>query len=74
MKYLTAGVIFLVVGGMIGGYAFFLLWALGTAGVSLWVVIFISFVFFAVLMGLVVAFFARIKEIGKEDTHDYRNY
>lgn len=74
MNYLISFVIFLVVVTLIGGYAFFLVWALGGAGVPVGMVLFVSFLFLVLMIALVVAFVARIKEIGKEEKDDYRNY
>lgn len=74
MSYLISGVIFLVMGGLVGGYALFLVWVLKGAGIPLWIVLFISFIFLVILFGLVVAFIGRIREISKEDKDDYRNY
>ncbi|MFN4217418.1 MAG: hypothetical protein ACK4HQ_08480 [Brevinematales bacterium] len=74
MKYLISFVIFVVMGCVIGGYAFFLVWVLEQTGVSRLIIFFVSFIFAVVLIALVVAFLTRMREIGKEDKNDYRNY
>ncbi len=74
MNYLISLVIFLVMATLIGGYAFFLVWALGGAGVPLGLVLFVSFLFVVLLLSLTVAFVARMREIKKEEQDDYRNY
>lgn len=74
MKYIIPIIILVLVGGLIAGYAIFLLWAFSSIPVPFWVLGLVSVIFFALLVGLVVAFFSRLREMSKEDKNDYRNY
>ncbi|URA09533.1 hypothetical protein [Thermospira aquatica] len=74
MKYLISLFIVLFVGGLIVGYAAFVVWALSVAQMPWWGIGFVSMIFLVLIAGLIVAFFARIKEVSKEDKDDYRNY
>ncbi len=74
MRYIISILIVFFVGGVIVGYGAFLVWALSVAQMPWWGVGFVSMIFVALVGGLLVAFFARLKEITKEDKDDYRNY
>jgi len=74
MSYVVTVAIFLLIGGWIGGYALFVGWALKQAGIPWWMMVAISSLFVVILVGLGVAFVARIQEISQEGKDDYRHY